>query len=325
MTDMKEVLGAAAGCFVALVTVSIVHVQAPKSGMPGFDRREAMVPMRDGVQLFTVIVSPREARQGLPILLHRTPYGADVSLADTYLVADLYIFVSQDIRGRNKSRGTFVMNRPARDRRDPKSVDETTDAYDTVEWLIHNVPNNNGRVGVTGVSYPGWLAEVVLLDPHPAVKAVSPQAPMTNTWMGDDFFHQGAFRQLYGLEYAWGLEGEKAGAKLVPYGRYDLYDWFLSFPSLKALTDATGAMRIPTWRRFVEHPAYDREWQGRAFERLVTRLTVPTLNVGGWWDQEDLFGPQATHAALERFDTGGINTLVIGPWCHGCWGMPADA
>jgi putative CocE/NonD family hydrolase len=216
------------------------------------------------------------------------------------------------------------MNRPPHDSRDSNGVDETTDAYDTVEWLIHNVPNNNGRVGVSGISSLGWLAEVVLLGPHPAVKAVSPQAPMTDTWMGDDFFHQGAFRQTYGFSYGWSMEGEKVGANWVPYGRYDTYDWFLSFPSLKTLTDATGAMRIPTWRRFIEHPTYDREWQGRAFQRLVTRLAVPTLNVGGRWDAEDLFGPQATFAALERFDTTGINSLVIGPWSHSQWGSAAD-
>jgi|GEM_PF-4945523 len=297
-------------------------VTPPPPPLPPFDRRQVMIPMRDGVQLYTEIAALRNSLEPLPILLDRTPYGAHPP-GDRKLITDGYIFVSQDIRGRNKSQGEFVMNRPARDPRDPKSVDETTDAYDTVEWLIHNVPNNNGRVGVTGISYPGWLAEVVLLDPHPAVKAVSPQAPMTDTWMGDDFFHQGAFRQDYGYSYAWSLEGKKAGAKWVPHGRYDTYDWFLSFPSLKALTDATDAMCLPTWRRFVEHPAYDREWQGRAFQRLVTRLTVPTLNVGGWWDQEDLFGPQATFAALERFDTTGINSLVIGPWSHSQWGDEA--
>ena len=283
-----------------------------------YDGREAMIPMRDGVRLFTVIMTPRAAAEPLPLLLDRTPYGA-TPYVDISLAPDRYIFVSQDIRGRNRAEGTFVMNRPTKDARDSSAVDETTDAYDTVEWLIHNVPNNNGRVGVTGVSYPGWLAEVVLLGPHPAVKAVSPQAPMTDTWLGDDFFHQGAFRQLYGFGYAWGLEGERAGVGPFPTLGNDRYAWFLAFPSLKALTDSMAAMRIPTWRRFVEHPAYDREWQGRAFQRLVTRLSVPTLTVGGWWDQEDLFGAQETYRTLERFDTAGTNFLVIGPWFHSQW------
>ena len=288
---------------------------------PQFDRRTAMIPMRDGVQLFTVIVTPRVASEPLPILLERTPYGAGVN-PDPSLVADGYVFAAQDIRGRNRSEGTFVMNRPARDARDSTAVDETTDAWDTVEWLIHNVRDNNGRVGVTGISYPGWLAEVVLLGPHPAVKAVSPQAPMTDTWMGDDFFHQGAFRLTYGFGYSWGLEGEKAGMGQWPAMGDDPWNWYLSFPSLKALTDSMGTMRIPTWRRFVEHPAYDSVWQRRAFQKLITQLSVPTLSVGGWWDQEDLYGPQATYAALERLDSANVNSLVIGPWYHTQWWAP---
>ncbi len=294
-----------------------------------FDRREAMVPMRDGVKLFVVIMSPRGATEALPILLTRTPYGARgwddggrAPASEAALAADGYIFVQEDIRGRNHSEGTFVMNRPNRAAGDTAGVDESTDTYDTVEWLIHNVANNNGRVGLFGISYPGWLTEEALIDPHPAVKAISPQAPMTDTWLGDDFFHQGAFRQSYGFEYGWGMEAGEVGAGAMPITGHDTYAWYLSFPSLKALTDSTGAMRIPTWRRFVEHPAYDSVWQRRAFERVVTSLPIPTLTVGGFWDQEDLFGPQATFAALEKYDPEHRNHLVIGPWFHGEWGFP---
>jgi putative CocE/NonD family hydrolase len=283
-----------------------------------FERRDTTIVMRDGVRLFTVIVAPRASADPLAILLTRTPYGANVS-PSRELLEDGYIFVAQDIRGRNRSEGTFVMNRPAKDPRDSSAVDETTDAYDTVEWLIHNIPNNNGRVGLRGVSYPGWLTETVLLGPHPAVKAVSPQAPMTDAWMGDDFFHQGAFRLMYGFQYAYYMEREMAGLAPLAQPAGDPFDWYLSFPNLGAMTDSFGVLRIPTWRRFVEHPAYDREWQGRAFQRLVKGLSVPTLSVGGWWDAEDLFGPQATYAALERLDTAGVNILVIGPWSHGQW------
>jgi hypothetical protein len=292
--------------------------------IPAFDRRELMIPMRDGVRLFTEVVAPRGAAEPLPLLLTRTPYGTSVAPSQA-LVADGYIFVSQSIRGSNRSEGTFVMNRPARDPRDSAAVDETTDAWDSVEWLVRNVPNNNGRVGVTGGSYPGWLAEAVLLDPHPAVRAVSPQAPMTDTWMGDDFFHQGAFRQTYGFSYAWGMEGDRANAGPHPAQSADTYEWFLSFPSLRALTETTGALRLPTWRRFVEHPAYDSVWQRRAFQRLVTHLSVPILSVGGWWDPEDLFGPQATYRALERLDSADVNILVIGPWTHLGWSMPGGS
>ena len=295
----------------------------------GFDRREAMIPMRDGVKLFAVIMTPRGAAAPLPLLLTRTPYGArgwragDPATPNlTALAADGYVFVQEDIRGRNKSEGAFVMNRPNRAPGDSTSTDESTDTYDTVEWLIHNVANNNGRVGLFGISYPGWLTEEALIGAHPAVRALSPQAPMTDTWLGDDFFHQGAFRMAYGFEYGWGMESGQAGAGDLPITGNDTYAWYLSFPSLKALTDSTGAMRIPTWRRFVEHPAYDSVWQRRAFQRVVTGVPIPTLTVGGFWDQEDLFGPQATFEALERFDRRGINDLVIGPWSHGQWGYP---
>ncbi|MDP3703063.1 MAG: CocE/NonD family hydrolase [Candidatus Omnitrophota bacterium] len=297
-------------------------------------RREVMIPMRDGVRLFTVVMAPQDTAERLPLLLMRTPYGvrgwetgpfpSDLNRAYLRgLAADGYIFVFQSIRGTGRSEGGFVMNRPNRAARDSSGVDESTDAYDTVEWLVHDVRNHNGRVGVWGVSYPGWLAEQALIDPHPAVKAVSPQAPMTDTWMGDDFFHQGAFRLGYALPYAWSMEAKAAGISAWPVPwTGDSYDWYLSFPSLKTLTDSLGAMRIPSWRRFVEHPAYDSVWQRRAFQRLITKLTIPTLTVGGWWDQEDLFGAQATFQALDRLDGHRLNQLVIGPWAHSFWPWP---
>ncbi|HXY69458.1 MAG TPA: CocE/NonD family hydrolase [Gemmatimonadales bacterium] len=315
---------------VALAVAAAPGCAQQRSGAgPRFDRREVMIPMRDGVKLFAVIMTPRDAAGALPILITRTPYGAggwdagqEAPASLSALAADGYVFVQEDIRGRNRSQGVFVMNRPNRRAGDSTAVDESTDTWDTVEWLVHHVPDNNGKVGLFGISYPGWLTEEALIGAHPAVKAISPQAPMTDTWLGDDFFHQGAFRQSYGFEYGWGMEAAEVGAGRMPITGTDTYTWYLSFPSLQALTDSTGAMRIPTWRRFVEHPAYDSVWQARAFERVVTRLTVPTLTVGGFWDQEDLFGPQATYEALERLDTAGINHLVIGPWSHGEWGFP---
>jgi putative CocE/NonD family hydrolase len=314
---------------VAAATSPLPAQQPGAQRSPGFRRTEAMIPMRDGVRLYAVVMSPASAPGPLPVLLTRTPYGArgwpEGTAAPTYLqtlAADGYIFVQEDIRGRNRSEGVFVMNRPNRGAADSSATDESTDTWDTVEWLIHHVPDNNGRVGIFGISYPGWLAEEALIGPHPAVKAASPQAPMSDTWMGDDFFHQGAFRQSYGFEYGWGMEARDVGAGPLPINRYDTYEWYRAFPSLKALTDVTGALQIPTWRRFVEHPAYDSVWQARAFERVVTRASVPTLTVGGFWDQEDLFGPQATFRVLERLDTAGISALVIGPWSHGQWGYP---
>ena len=326
---MRPSLGHTWFLVLGLAVVAAPGCAQQRGTTSGFDRREVMIPMRDGVKLFAVIMSPRGATGPLPILLTRTPYGArgwDAGEAAprnlAALAADGYVFVQEDIRGRNRSQGEFVMNRPNRDAHDTTSTDESTDTYDTVEWLVHNVANNNGRVGLFGISYPGWLTEEALIDPHPAVKAISPQAPMTDTWLGDDFFHQGAFRMSYGFEYGWGMEAEEVGAGPMPNKGDDMYTWYLSFPSLVALTDSTGAMRIPTWRRFVENPAYDSVWQRRAFERVVTGVTIPTLAVGGFWDQEDLFGPQATFAALARLDRNGDDHLVIGPWSHGQWGYP---
>jgi uncharacterized protein len=281
-----------------------------------------MIPMRDGVRLFTVIAAPKNAPAPLPILMDRTPYGASDFATGMVREAksvglDGYIHVAQDIRGRFGSEGTFDMNRPPRSGH--AGTDESSDTYDTIDWLVQNVPRNNGRVGVFGISYPGWLTAVAGIGAHPALKAISPQAPMGDAWMGDDFFHQGAFRLSYGLEYAWEMEASPDLSVTPAPARYDTFEWYLSFPTLGALARAVGADHWPTWRRFAEHPAYDSVWQAHALPRYFTHTTVPTLTVGGWWDQEDEYGPLASYAALERTDTAGLNHLVMGPWYHGQW------
>jgi len=302
-------------------------LQAGSELDPLFERRELMIPMRDGVRLFTVVLTPKRTEGTLlPILLSRTPYGTDgwggtvdVSLAFRELIEDGYVFAFQDIRGQHQSEGTFVMNRPPRDRRDEKSIDEATDTWDTIEWLLHNVPNVNGRVGMLGISYPGFLVNAAMLEPHPALKTVSPQAPMVDTWMGDDFFHQGAFRQSYAIEWIHGREAHLAGTGPLVITRWDTFDWYLGFSTLADLARTVGAVKWPTWQRFTEHPAYDAEWKARAVQIYLRRTTVPTLTVGGWWDQEDGYGPLASYAAMEANDVAGINYLVVGPWYHGQW------
>ncbi|HKG94527.1 MAG TPA: CocE/NonD family hydrolase, partial [Gemmatimonadaceae bacterium] len=295
---------------------------------PAHRCRFVMVPMRDGVRLNTSVCEPAAPRGALPFLLTRTPYGiaGDTTVRNDYrfLAADGYIFVSQDIRGRYGSEGEFRMTRPLHDpASEPRGVDESTDAYDTVEWLLRNVPNNSGRVGVLGVSYPGFLATMAGLNPHPAVRAVSPQAPMTDVWMGDDFFHQGAFRLSYGFEYAGDMELSRDGSAPLPIGAWDTYDWYLRLGALGGVDSAYFRGRVPTWRAFVEHPAYDAYWRARAVQRRLTAPAVPTLTVGGWWDQEDRFGPLATYAALERGDSAARRSaLVMGPWNHGGWRRP---
>ena len=296
-----------------------------------FARREAMVPMRDGAQLFTVILTPRRTgAEPLPFILSRTPYGttgwggtSGLQYGFAELIKDGYTFVLQDIRGRFKSQGSFVRNRAPCAKRGAGCIDEATDTWDTIAWLLTNVPGNNGRVGQLGISYPGWLANASAFEPHPALKAISPQATMGDAWMGDDFFHQGAFRQSYGLEYAWEMEASSDQSKLPNVGSFDTYGWYLGFPTLDSLARAVHASAWPTWRLFTEHPAYDAEWQALSLPRRLNPPTVPTLSVGGFWDQEDMYGPQATYAAMEAHDAAGKNFIALGPWYHGEWFLEA--
>ncbi|HEY3011588.1 MAG TPA: CocE/NonD family hydrolase [Gemmatimonadales bacterium] len=281
------------------------------------------IPMRDGVHLNTSVCEPSGAHALLPFLLTRTPYGiaGDTAVGNDYrfLARDGYIFVYQDIRGRFGSEGRFVMNHPLHNPADTNGVDESTDTYDTVGWLLRNVPNNNGRAGVLGVSYPGFLATMAGINPHPAVKAISPQAPMTDTWMGDDFFHQGAFRLSYGFEYAGSMELSSDMSVPVPINIWDTYDWYRRLGPLANVDAKYFHGKVPTWEAFIGHPTYDGFWQTRAVQRVLKTPVVPTLTVGGWWDQEDRYGPLATYRALERGDSSHHNFLIMGPWNHGGW------
>lgn len=279
--------------------------------------------MRDGVKLNTKVCEAKNAASPLPIILDRTPYGINEMQAINgeyrFLAADGYQFVYQDIRGRFKSEGKFLMNAPLRVASDTRKWDESTDAYDTVDWLVKNVANNNGRVGVLGVSYPGFLTTMAGVNPHPAVKVISPQAPMTDTWLGDDFFHQGAFRLSYGFEYAGAMELATDLSASLPISNWDTYDFYLNLGSLANVETKYFKGKVPTWAAFVAHPTYDAYWQARAAQRKLEKVSVPTLTVGGWWDQEDRWGPLATYKALERSDNSGMNFLVMGPWHHGGW------
>ncbi len=287
-----------------------------------FDKREEMIRMRDGVRLHTLIFTPKTQTENLPFIFNRTPYGAggdSDSINRSYrdFIPDGYIFVMQDIRGRYKSEGEFVMNRPLRNKKDPKGIDESTDTYDTIDWLIKNVPRNNGRVGILGVSYDGWLSAVATVDAHPALKASSPQAPMTDTWLGDDFFHNGAFRQSYGYEYVKAMETSKEDTDVTL--DKDAYDWYLEKGGLGKITELTGG-KFPTWNAFVAHPNYDDYWKARGSGNYLKSTHVATLVVGGWWDQEDYYGALAAYAALEKVDKTNHNFIVLGPWNHGGWG-----
>ncbi len=290
-----------------------------------FTYQQVMIPMRDGVHLQTVIMTPKDQSGPLPILMMRTPYGVPEN-GDHFnesgrlddLVADGYIFVQQNIRGRFKSEGKFVMQRPPRDKSDPKSIDEGTDAYDTIEWLIKNVPNNNGRVGIWGISYPGWLVTQALLEPHPALKAASEQASPDDMFINDDFHHNGAFRLSYGFEYSALLESSKEKNTDFAFDQYDTYSWYLNLGALPNVNERYFRGTLPTWNDFVEHPNHDF-WKEHSVTEYLKHTTVPNLNVAGWYDQEDFVGPTRIYATLEQTDTDHLNYFVAGPWDHGGW------
>ena len=313
---MTRILLATLSTLATLVTT--LHAQPAAS----YVRRELTIPMRDGTPLFAVALVPVGITKPLPIVLVRTAFGAARAFRDTSvpvayreLAEDGYIFVSEDIRGRGRSGGTFVTNRAQDDARNALGTNESTDAYDTLDWLVKQLPNNNGRVGVTGTSYSGWLAGLAAVNAHPALKAVSPQAPTTDTWLGDDFFHQGAFRQTQGVTYAAYIEGT-TGLSIPDVDQYAFYQ---RIPTLDSLAKVTGVADRPSWIGFRAHPAWDAYWQAKAMQRVLSASSVPTLIVGGFWDEEDILGPQLAYRTLEQADARNMNRLVLGPWAHNAW------
>jgi len=291
-----------------------------------YARTEAMIPMRDGVKLYTQIDAPSHATEQLPILILRTPYGLgdikpdQIATLLTELSEDGYIIVRQDIRGRFKSEGQFVMLRQPRDPKDKNAIDESSDTFDTIAWLLKNVPNNNGRVGLAGTSYGAWLSVMGMLDPHPALKAVVQQASPADMWLGDDFHHNGAFRLSYGLEYCYMMESSKEISNVLNVvDRFDAYEWYLQLGPLSNADAKYFHGKLPTWTDFINQPDYNAFWKRQAFAPWLNRVTVPILNVAGWWDQEDFYGPIKIYELLERHDSSKQNFLVVGPWNHGGW------
>jgi putative CocE/NonD family hydrolase len=309
--------------FIALVLfATFASVQAQET----LTRNDAMIPMRDGVRLNTRIYVPTRTNEQFPVLLLRTPYGignatpAQIAATLPELTAEGFIIVQQDIRGRFKSEGQFVMLRQPRDPKDKNAIDESTDTYDTIDWLLKNVSNNNGRVGIAGTSYGAWLSVMAMLDPHPALKAVVEQASPADMWIGDDFHHNGAFRLSYGFEYAYMMESSKEIADVSKViDTVDTYEWYLKLGSLANVETKYFNGKIPSWRDFANRPDYDDFWKRQAFAPWLNRVTVPTLNVAGWWDQEDFYGPIKIYELLERHDKANQNFLVVGPWNHGGW------
>jgi putative CocE/NonD family hydrolase len=298
-------------------------------------KRDVMIPMRDGVKLHTVIVLPKGAK-GAPILLTRTPYNASAQVshaesshlgpilngydnATEVIVEGGYIRVVQDIRGKYGSEGDYVMTRPLRGPLNPTLVDHATDTYDTIDWLVKNVPESNGKIGVLGISYDGFTTLMALVNPHPALKVAVPMNPMVDGWMGDDWFHNGAFRQQ-NMGYIYDQEATRANEALWWTNHFDDYDVFMEAGSAGELGRRHGLEQVGFWRKLLEHPSYDEWWQEQAMDHILAAqpLKVPTMLVASLWDQEDIYGAPALYKALKA--TGANNDklfLVFGPWHHG--------
>jgi hypothetical protein len=289
-----------------------------------YARQEVMIPMRDGVKLHTVIYMPKVQQEKLPFLIQRTPYGVmrrpspEKNQYVSDMASDGYIFVYQDIRGRYLSEGKYEMLRFTRNKKDNKAIDEASDAYDTISWLIKNIKDNNGKAGMYGISYDAWLTVIAASDPHPALKAVSEQATTADMYLGDDFHHNGAFRLSYAYEYAFMQEAAKTDT-LFPFDVYDTYEWYLKLGPLSNVNAKYFNNKLPSWNNFAAHPNYDDFWKKQALQFRLDRPRIPIQHVAGWWDQEDFYGPQKTYEVLEKQDRNNLNFIVFGPWNHGGW------
>ncbi|MBI1762114.1 MAG: CocE/NonD family hydrolase, partial [Acidobacteria bacterium] len=304
-------------------------------------KSEHQIQMRDGKKLFTVVYAPKDATQKYPFLIQRTPYGAGPYGPDAYRGAigpsaaympEGYIFVYQDVRGTFMSEGEFEDVRPHLSKKKAKTdIDEASDTYDTVDWLVKNIPNNNGRAGFYGISYPGFYATMAILADHPAIKAVSPQAPVTDVWLGDDDHHNGAFFQFESFDFImfFGLPRPAPTPnqfKNFNLGVPDGYEFFLNHGTLAKLKAQYLKDQNKYWNDVFSHPNYDGFWQARTPLPHLKNVKPAVMTVGGWFDAEDLYGPLHVYAAIEKNNPGAQNTLVMGPWSHGGWGRgPGDA
>jgi putative CocE/NonD family hydrolase len=298
-------------------------------------KRDVMIPMRDGVKLHTVIAVPKDAKNA-PILLTRTPYSANAQLghaASSHLASILYgydnatevivdggyIRVVQDVRGKYGSEGDYVMTRPLHGPLNPTTVDHSTDTYDTIDWLVKNIPESNGKVGILGISYDGFLPLMALVNPHPALKVAVPMNPMVDGWMGDDWFHNGAFRQQ-NMPYIYEQEGTRDNRAQWWTDHFDDYDVYMAAGSAGELGRQHGLEQMGFWKKLLEHPSYDSWWQQQAMDKILAAqpLKVPVMVVDSLWDQEDIYGAPALYKAIKSKDTGNDKVfLVLGPWHHG--------
>ncbi len=320
--------------------LSAVNWLLPTQAQEGYDikanytKHEYQIAMRDGVKLFTSVYVPKDSSQKYPMIMQRTPYSVAPYGPDTYrgqlgpsplFPKEGFIFVYQDVRGRNMSEGDFRWMKPFKPKKNgPQDTDEATDTYDTIEWLLKNIPNNNGRVGMWGISYPGHYSAQALIDPHPALKAVSPQAPMADNWLGDDMHHNGAFFLPHAFNFIIGFGRPRTGPSVpgdrlrFDHGTQDGYKFFLE---MGALSNAQKYMKneIKIWNEWMEHGDYDAYWQAQNVPQHLKKVTPAVMTVGGFFDAEDVQGPLWIYREIEKNNPKAWNVLVEGPWCHGCW------
>lgn len=308
-------------------------VEAPNPVRTAYTKYEHLVPMRDGVRLFTSVYVPKTCTTPQPIVLQRTPYSVSPYGIDSYrtsigpsdhFLKEGVIAVYQDVRGRYLSEGEWVEVRPHNPKKGPKDIDESSDTWDTIEWLVTHVPCNNGRVGMWGISYPGFYVSAGMIDAHPALKAVSPQAPVTDYFLGDDSFHNGAFMLAANFGFYTNFPVRRAPERPQPrpafdYGTPSGYDFYLQMGPLYPGAARLGLAENPYYRSNLDHTAYDDYWKARAIWRHFTSITPAVLTVGGWFDAEDLAGPLLTHKTLKSTSSTTRNHLVMGPWTHGSW------
>jgi len=299
-----------------------------------YTKFEHRIAMRDGVRLFTRVYVPKDDSQRWPIVLTRTPYALKPYGSDNYndpvgsfrtLAKDRFILVTQDVRGRYGSEGIYMHVRPFNPKKGPRDTDENSDAYDTIDWLVKNVPNNNGNVGMFGISYPGFYTAMGMIDSHPALKAASPQAPISDWFIGDDIHHNGAFflSQNFDFFYKFAQRADDPlhdDIKPFNFKTPDGYDFFLRMGPLANSDTLALKGRSPEWKEFLAHPTYDAYWQERNLRPHLKNVRCAVMNVGGWFDGEDLFGPLEVYRNTERMNPGITNVLVMGPWAHGDWG-----
>jgi putative CocE/NonD family hydrolase len=299
-----------------------------------YTKYEYKIPMRDGIHLFAAVYAPKDDSERHPILLTRTPYSAKPYGVDRYpnpggpmrnYAKEKFIFVISDVRGRYASQGEFMQVRPHKPKKSSANdIDESTDAYDTIDWLVKNIPNNNGKVGMMGISYPGFYTAAGMIDSHPALKCASPQAPVADWFIGDDFHHNGAFYLAHAFRWlsAFGQtldEPTREQPKLFDYKTPDGYEFYLNIGPLANIDRRHFKGKIAFWDKLMEHGEYDAFWQARNIRPHLKNVKAAVMTVGGWYDAEDLFGPLEVYREVEKNNPGIYNTLVIGPWHHGQW------